>query len=171
MYNFQCLTTNAWATDRGFRRVLTANPGVITYPNVKGMEHYRQPGRPDIGQYLQKEKADSPLWQLLLNMGRHTVPQTLEYFNLPADTRPFLQWVSDWVSHEDRDQVAGLEGFFGGLRQMSHLPYAELYRIWSRADEAQRVGHKGNILVYLDRITDQQGLELARYDAPATNAH
>lgn len=106
-------------------------------------------------------------------MGQHTVPQTLEYFKLPTDTRPFLQWVSDWVSHEDCDQVPGLaeRGFFGGFNQMSYFPYAQLYEIWGRADVAQRVGRQGNILVYLDRITNQDGQELARYeaDAPAAN--
>ena len=137
------------------------------------MENYRQPGRPDIGQYLRDDKSDYPLWRLLLYMGQHVVPQTLAYFQLPADTRPFLQWVSDWVSQKDRDQVpelAAMGSFGAGANQMSYLPYAALYAVWERADAAQRKGQQGNILVYLDRITDQQGRELARYDAPLSSA-
>lgn len=38
-------------------------------------------------------------------MGRHTVPQTLAYFDLLTDTVPFLRWVYNHVAHEQPEQV------------------------------------------------------------------
>jgi hypothetical protein len=35
---------------------------------------------------------------------------------------------------------------------MNFFPYDELYPIWQRADERQ--AREGNVLVYLDRITE-----------------
>ncbi|WP_400194266.1 hypothetical protein [Hymenobacter sp. B81] len=47
---------------------------------------------------------------------------------------------------------------------MNFFPYAQLYSIWQRADE--REARRGNVLVYLDRITEPDGRERARYAAP-----
>ena len=37
----------------------------------------------DIVPYWQREKSTYRLWELLLYMGQHTVPQTAEHFHLP----------------------------------------------------------------------------------------
>lgn len=117
-------------------------------------------------EYWQREKAHYRLWELLLYMGSHTVPQTVAYFDLPPDTAEFLRWVYNEVSHEQREQVEEMvQGFASGFDQMNFFPYAELYPIWQRADERQ--ARDGNVLVYLDRITEPDGAEIVRYQAPS----
>lgn len=160
MYNFQCLTKKDWVTDYGFRKALAADPGTMMFgKQVMGK------GRKDVVEYWQREKSNYVLWELLLYMGSHTVPQTLAYFDLPADGAEFLRWVYNDVSHEQREQVQEMtQGFASGFAQMNFFPYAELYMIWQRADE--REARQGNVLVYLDRITEPDGQELLRYTAP-----
>lgn len=98
-------------------------------------------------------------------MGSHTVPQTMAYFDLPADTVAFLRWVYNHVSHEERERVQDMvQGFASGFDQMKFFPYPALYTIWQRADERQ--ARQGNVLVYLDRITEPDGEELVRLSAP-----
>jgi hypothetical protein len=160
MHNFQSLTKKDWVTDYGFRKALEADPGTMTIGNI-----VRERGRKDIVQYWQHEKSDYRLWELLCYMGGHTVPQTLAYFDLPADTVEFLRWVYNHVAHEERDRVKEMvPGFGGGFDQMNFFPYAELYPIWQRADERQ--ARRGNVRVYLDRITEPNGQELVRMAAP-----
>lgn len=48
-------------------------------------------GRPASVAYGQHEKQNYALWALY--KGKHTVSQTLAYFDLPADTVPFWRWV------------------------------------------------------------------------------
>ena len=57
-----------------------------------------------------------------------------------------------------------VQGFASGFDQMNFFPYAELYPIWQRAEERQ--ARDGNVLVYLDRITEPDGAEILRYQAP-----
>ena len=160
MFNFQALTKKDWTTDYGFRKALEANPGQMRFGGaIVGN------GRKDIVTYWQQEKDQYRLWELLLYMGSHTVPQTAAYFDLPADVAEFLRWVYNHVAHEQREQVeAMVQGFASGFDQMNFFPYAELYTIWQRADE--REARQGNVLVYLDRITEADGRELLRYSAP-----
>ncbi|GAB3841031.1 hypothetical protein [Hymenobacter jeollabukensis] len=163
MYNFRCLTTKDWVKDYGFGKALEADPGTRTFAGqVLG------PGRKDVVAYWQAEKSDYPLWQLLLHMGAHTVPQTVAYFDLPADTVPFLSWVYNHVAHEQREQVQGMaQGFFGaGFDQMNFYPYPQLYQVWQRESDAQRSARAGNVKVYLDRLTEPDGQELLRFAAP-----
>ena len=163
MYNLQGLTKKEWVMDYGFRKALAADPGTITFA---GQVVSR--GHPDIVTYWQHEKRDYALWELLLYMGTHTVPQTLVYFDLPADTVPFLRWVYNDVAHEQREQVQQMaQGFFGaGFDQMNFFPYPELYALWQRETDEQRAAREGNVLVYLDRLTKPDGQELARFAAP-----
>jgi hypothetical protein len=123
-------------------------------------------GRRDIVEYWQREKSHYRLWELLLYKGSHTIPQTVAYLNLPADTAEFLRWVYSEVSHEQREQVEEtVQSFASGFDQMNFFPYAELYPIWQRADERQ--AREGNVLVYLDRITEPNGAEIVRYQTPS----
>lgn len=161
MHNFQSLTKKDWVTDYGFRKALEADPGTMTFGGQAVGT-----GRRDIVEYWQREKDHYRLWELLLYMGSHTVPQTVAYFDLPADTAEFLRWVYNEVSHEQREQVEEMvQGFASGFDQMNFFPYAELYPIWQRADERQ--ARDGNVLVYLDRITEPDGAEIVRYQAPS----
>ncbi|WP_400194267.1 hypothetical protein [Hymenobacter sp. B81] len=82
----QCLTKRDWVTDYGFRKALEANPGTMTFAGQA-----IGPRRRDIVSYWQAEKDHYRLWELLLYMGSHTAPQTLAYFDLPADTVAFLR--------------------------------------------------------------------------------
>ncbi|QKG54855.1 hypothetical protein [Hymenobacter sp. BRD67] len=117
-------------------------------------------------EYWQREKSHYPLWELLLYMGGHTAPQTLAYFDLPADTVEFVRWVYNEVSHEERERVEEMvQGFASGFDQMNFFPYAELYAVWQRTEE--RAARDGNVLVYLDRITEPDGEEILRYRAPS----
>lgn len=161
MYNFQSLTKKDWVTDYGLRKALEADPGTMRFGGqVVGS------GREDIVEYWQREKDHYQLWELLLYVGSHTVPQTLAYFDLPADTAEFLRWVYNKVSHEQREHVEGMaQGFASGFDQMNYFPYSELYPIWQRADERQ--ARDGNVLVYLDRITEPDGQEIVRLSAPS----
>jgi len=94
------------------------------------------------------------------------VPQTLAYFDLPADTAEFLRWVCNEVSHEQREQVEEMvQGFASGFDQMNFFLYVKLYPIWQRAEERQ--ARAGNVLVYLDRITEPDGEEIVRLSAPS----
>ena len=163
MDNFLSLTSTGWVQDYGFAKALATNPGTITFAG-----QVVSAGRSDIVAYWQQEKAGYRLWELLCYMGRHTVPQTLAYFDLPADTVPFLRWVYNHVAHEERERVVEMQkGFFGaGFDQMNFFPYAQLYDIWSRESDADRAAREGNVLVYLDRITEDDGRELLRYQAP-----
>lgn len=159
---FACLTTKEWKKDKGFPLVITQNPGTRMFKDqVLG------PGRPDAVAYWRKEKADRPLWKLLLlDMGAHQRPQTLEYFGLPADTHAFLDWVYNHVEHADREAVPGMsKGFAAGLDQMNHFPYAALYQVWLSEDDAQRAARvpEGNVLVYLGRITETGGKVLLEW--------
>ena len=70
--------------DYDFRKALAADPGSITFAG-----QVLSRGREDIVAYWQHEKREYALWELLLYMGKHMVPQTLTYFDLPADTVPF----------------------------------------------------------------------------------
>ncbi|GGG59411.1 hypothetical protein [Hymenobacter glacieicola] len=98
-------------------------------------------------------------------MGSHTVPQTAAYFDLPADIADFWRWVYNHVSYQQREQVKDMvQGFASGFDQMKFFPYAQLYPIWQRTDERQ--ARQGNVLMYLDRITEPDGRELVRYRAP-----
>lgn len=163
MYNLHYLTKKGWVTDHGFRKALQANPGTITFAGqVVG------PSRQDIVAYWQAEKSDYVLWELLLYMGKHTIPQTLDYFDLPADTVPFLRWVYNHVAHEQREQVQEMaQGFFGaGFDQMNFFPYSQLYALWQQETNEQRTARDGNVLVYLDRLTEPDGRELVRFAAP-----
>lgn len=161
MYNFQALPKKDWVTDYGFRKALAADPGQMMFGEIKLGK-----GRKDIVEYWQREKCDYALWELLLYMGSHTVPQTAAYFDLPADVAEFLRWVYNHVSHEQREQVqAMVQGFASGFDQMNFFPYAQLYPIWQRAEE--REARRGNVLVYLDRITEPDGREIVRYNSPA----
>ena len=161
MHNFQSLTRKDWVTDYGFRKALTADPGTMKFAGqIVG------PGRRDIVEYWQREKSHYPLWELLLYMGSHTAPQTLAYFDLPADTVEFVRWVYNEVSHEERERVEEMvQGFASGFDQMNFFPYAELYAVWQRTEE--RAARDGNVLVYLDRITEPDGEEILRYRAPS----
>ncbi|AMJ64029.1 hypothetical protein [Hymenobacter sp. PAMC 26628] len=160
MYNFQSITRKDWVTDYGFRKALAANPGTMKFGGQTVGA-----GRKDVVEYWQREKSSYPLWELLLSMGSHTAPQTLAYFDLPADTVEFVRWVYNEVSHEERERVAEMvQGFASGFDQMNFFPYAALYAIWQRADERQ--ARDGNVLVYLDRITEPDGQELVRLTAP-----
>lgn len=165
MYNFQALTSKDWVGDYGFRKALEANPGTMKFGDtVIG------PGRKDIVTYWQQEKSHYALWELLSYMGAHTEPQTLAYFDLPADTIPFLRWVHQHVAHGEADKVEGLAelGMFGrGAAQMSYFPYARLYELWQRETDAQRATRQGNVLVYLDRLAETDGRELLRFAAPS----
>lgn len=151
-----CLTTKKWKTDKGFGLAIAQNPGTRMFKDqVLG------PARPDAVAYWKKEKSDRPLWQLLLfDVGAHQRPQTLEYFGLPADTHAFLSWVYDHVEHAERERVPKMgQGMAAGLTQMNFFPYAALYQVWRSEDDArraERVPH-GNVLVYLDRITETSG--------------
>ncbi|WP_223654115.1 hypothetical protein [Hymenobacter psoromatis] len=161
MHNFQSLPKKDWVTDYGFRKALEADPGTMTFGGAAVGK-----GRKDIVPYWQAEKAHYALWELLLYMGSHTVPQTLAYFDLPADTVDFLRWVYNHVSHEERERVQDMmQGFASGFDQMNFFPYPALYAIWQRADERQ--ARQGNVLVYLDRITEPDGQELVRLAAPS----
>ena len=57
-----------------------------------------------------------------------------------------------------------VQGFASGFDQINYFPYDQLYTIWQRVDE--REARQGNVLVYLDRITEADGRELLRYNAP-----
>ena len=72
------------------------------------------------------------------------------------------------VAHEERERVPVMkQGFFeAGDDQQNFFPYAELYRIWAQEDDQQRQARRGNVKVYLDRITEPDGCELLRYAAP-----
>ena len=71
------------------------------------------------------------------------------------------------VAHEERERVKEMPpGFFSaGFDQMNFFPYANLYATWQRVDERQ--ARQGNVLVYLDLITEPDGQELVRPNAPA----
>ena len=118
MHNFSRLTTHEWVTDHGFRKALEADPGTMQLGGV-----VIGPGRRDVVAYWQQEKSEYPLWELLCYMGSHTVPQTLAYFDLPADTVAFLRWCYNHVAHEERERVQGLDpGLAGGFEQMNFFP-------------------------------------------------
>ena len=159
MHNFRALNTKDWVHDYGFSKALAANPGTITFGG-----QVVSAGRKDVVAYWQREKAHYSLWKLLCYMGRHTVPQTLAYFDLPADTVEFVRWVYNHVSYEDSDLVAGQMPDYEG--QMNLFPYAQLYDIWHRETDEQRATREDNVLVYLDRITEADGRELVRLSAP-----
>lgn len=164
MFNFQALTTKNWVTDYGFQKALEADPGTMRVGDqVMGT------GRRDIVQYWQREKSHYTLWELLNYMGKHTEPQVLAYFDLPADTMPFLAWVYQRVAHGEAEQVPGLAelGQFGvAQEQMNYFPYAPLYQLWQQETDGQRAARQGNVLVYLDRLAEPDGRELIRFDAP-----
>ena len=69
------------------------------------------------------------------------------------------------VSYKQREQVEEMvQGFASGFDQMNFFSYDELYAVWQQADERQ--ARDGNVLVYLDRITEPDGAEIVRYQAP-----
>lgn len=160
---FSCLNSKDWKRDKGFEQAIKANPGTrMFHDQVLG------PGRADAVAYWRKEKSERPLWQLLLvDVGAHQMPQTLGHFGLPADTDKFLRWVSDHVAHAEPEKVKGMgKGFFGaGFTQMSYFPYDVLYEVWQSEDDAARAARvpKGNVAVYLDRVTEPTGEVLHRW--------
>ena len=110
MFNFPSLTKKDWVADYGFRKALEVDPGTRKFGEITLGK-----GRRDIVAYWQTDKSEYRLWELLCYMGEHTIPQTLAYFDLPADTVPFLRWVYNHVAHEERERVEGMaQGFFGG---------------------------------------------------------
>jgi hypothetical protein len=159
---FGCLTTKKWKTDKGFGLAIAQNPGTRMFKDqVLG------PGRHDSVAYWKKEKGERVLWQLLLlDVGAHQRPQTLTYFGLPADTHAFLEWAYNHVEHAERERVPKMgQGFAAGLNQMHFFPFAQLYEVWRSEDDArraERIPH-GNVLVFLDRITETSGEVLLRF--------
>ncbi len=125
MYNFQSLPTHDWVTDYGFRR------------------HMNQSfSRGDLGDYYQREKSHKSLLELIKYQSDTARVKTLEYFDLPADTREFLDWVYMWAAYQD--------DLPEGVHQDDIFPYAQLYTLWQR----ERGPRSRNVLVYPDRITD-----------------
>ena len=145
------LTTFDWGRDYGFRKALLGGAGPA-----------------DLVAYWQREKSNYRLWELLGYMDSWAVAPTLAYFDLPADTLPFLKWVYNHVAHQELHRVAGADQeLFGGAQDQQHyFPYPQLYLIWSRETAAQRASRPGNVKVYLDRLTEPDGRELLRFQAP-----
>ena len=156
--SFARLTKKGWKTDAGFIAAIAADPGTLTYK-----VHIKSPGRRDAVAYWRREKGDYVLWQLLRYMGEHQVPQTLAYFGLPADTRQFLNWLYNHVEHAERQGVAQMRDVSPlacRYIQMHFFPFPDLYQLWqveTDAERAERAEQRGNVRVYLDRITEPDG--------------
>lgn len=141
MYNLQALPTHDWATDYGFRRHMNEASG----------------SRSDLGDYYQREKSHKTLLELIKYQDDRARQQTLQYFDLPEDTRAFLDWVYRWVAYNQADIPEG-------RHQDDLFPYADLYTLW----QAEQGPRSSNLMVYPDRIEEKSdGREVLRRSAPA----
>lgn len=131
MFHFERLPTKTWVTDLGFRKCLD---GV-------GGERYR-------GYYYQQNKSDMTLLDLVQYQDEEARERTLAYFELPADTIEFLQWVFGWVAY--------IEPLPAGVERQHVLPYALLYPIYRNEGRHFPDGSRrtSNVNVYADRIAE-----------------
>lgn len=131
MFHFQLLPKKDWVSDHGFIKALM---GV-------GGEQYR-------GYYYQQQKSDKTLMELVQYQDPEAAERTLAYFDLPADTLAFLEWVFAWVAY--REPLAE-----GETRELV-LPYALLYPIYRNEHRHFPDGTRrtSNVHVYADRIAE-----------------